>query len=108
MKSISTNLKGAMLVLWLAFSLSSCMSMRVVGEYDSAIPSPERVTRYSFLWGLVQPNDVQASPYCDSFSQVTIKNNVGHILLAGLTLGIVVPMTLEYECEAYEPIVEDL
>jgi hypothetical protein len=84
------------------------MSTKIVSRYDSDIPGTVKVTRWNFLWGLVQPNDVQTDELCESMCQVTVKNNLGYILISSVTLGIVVPMSAEYQCCPYEPEDEEL
>jgi hypothetical protein len=84
------------------------MSTKIVSTYDSDIPGTVKVTRWNFLWGLVQPNDVQTDSLCESMCQVTVKNNLGYILISGITLGIIVPMSAEYQCCPHDPGEEEL
>ena len=98
----------AIAVIIISFLGTSCMSTKIVSQYDSDMPGSVKVTEWNFLWGLVQPKDVQTDSLCESMCQVTVKNNIGHILISGLTLGIVVPMSAEYQCCPYEPEDEEL
>lgn len=84
-------------------TIPSCMSLRVVSQHDSDSPVPEKVTKWNFLWGLIQPNETLTRTTCESICQVNAKTNIGHILISGITFGIVVPMTIEYECCPYQP-----
>lgn len=90
------------------FILSSCMSTHIVAKHDSDNPVPEQVTKWNYFWGLVQPEVVETGSLCKSICQVTVKNNLGYILLSAATLGIVVPTSVEYECCAHEPDPGDL
>lgn len=83
--------------------LSSCMTVRVVDQYDSNNPVPVKVKKTVLLWGLVQPPDVPTDKLCDCICQVESKNNGLNILISAATLGIVVPMRMDYECCAYDP-----
>jgi hypothetical protein len=97
------RLKLALLFFGLIFILSSCANLRVVTKYDSDNPLPTTVSRVSYFWGLRQPVDIKADPSCKSICQVTAKTNAGQIIVSFITLGIVVPQTLQYFCCAEEP-----
>lgn len=94
---------SAILIIIVSLSCQSCMSTRIVANYDSDRPGTVKVTEWTFLWGLVQPKDVQTDELCESMCQVTLKNNIGYILISAVTLGIAVPMSAEYECCPFEP-----
>ncbi len=83
--------------------LYSCMTVRVVAQYDSNNPVPVKVKKTVLLWGLVQPTDVSTGELCDCICKVESKNNGLNILISAATLGIVVPMRMDYECCAYDP-----
>lgn len=84
--------------------VSSCANLRVISKYDSDNPVPVKVTRVSYFWGLQQPVDVTTGPDCKSMCQVKVKTNFGQVFLSAITLGIVLPQTMEYYCCATEPI----
>lgn len=96
------------LILAMALFLNSCTTTRIVTKYDSDTfannPLHQRTT-WSFAWGLVQPKDI--NPKCDSrfnhLDQVTVKNNLGFALISVLSLGIVMPQRVEWECAPYSP-----
>ena len=90
-------------LLLIVMLLTGCMNMRIVSQYDSANPVPEKVTRWVWFWGLKQPNDVKTDELCSSLCMVTVKNNFGYALISTFSLGIAVPMTVVYECCPYEP-----
>ncbi|QNL22640.1 hypothetical protein HZR84_12030 [Hyphobacterium sp. CCMP332] len=83
--------------------LYSCMTVRVVAQYDSNNPVPIKVKRTVLFWGLLQPKDVLTGEICESICKVEAKNNGLRIFVSAATLGIVVPMRLDYECCAYDP-----
>ena len=94
-------------------SLNSCTITRIVTKYDSdtfANNPLHQKTTWSFLWGLVQPKDI--NPQCDSRSnhlnEVTIKNNFGFALLSVASLGIVMPQRIEWVCAPYSPATDSL
>lgn len=94
-------------------SLNSCTTTRVVSKYDSDTfannPLNKKVT-WSFAWGLVQPKDI--NPKCDSrfnhLNQVTVKTNLGFALITVLSLGIVMPQSIEWYCAPYSPATDSL
>lgn len=91
------------LFIGIAFSMSSCMHMRVIAVNDSANPVPNRETHWTYFWGLKQHRDIQTDETCKSICKVTTVTNLGYILISALTIGIAVPQSLEYECCPYEP-----
>jgi hypothetical protein len=97
------RLKLSILFFSLIFILSACANLRVVAKYDSDNPVPTTVTKVSYFWGLRQPVDVRTTSSCRSICQVTAKTNAGHIIVSFITLGIVVPQSMEYFCCAEEP-----
>ena len=92
-----------MIVLLLIINLAACMNMRVAATYDSNNPVPEKVTKWTFIWGLVQPKDIETDSNCESICIVTAKNNLGYILISAATLGLAVPLSIEYQCCAFDP-----
>jgi hypothetical protein len=93
----------SMYVVMMTFGFSSCMQMRIVAFNDSNNPVPEKVTRTTYFWGLKQREGIRTPEGCSSICSVTTKTNMGQILLSTVTLGIVVPQTVEYSCCPYEP-----
>ncbi|XZF14869.1 hypothetical protein ACTHGU_01925 [Chitinophagaceae bacterium MMS25-I14] len=93
--------------------LSGCMTTNIVSQYDSntiANNPVNRKTTWTYAWGLVQPKDI--NPHCDSsfnhLNKVSMKTNFGFILLSVATLGIVVPMRVEWYCAPPDPATEIL
>lgn len=104
------NIKLAKIVVILAVAglLAGCMNMRIVAQYDSNNPVPVSETRWVLFWGLMQPNDINTDEHCESICNVTTKSTIGHILISTATLGIAVPLSVEYECCAFEPPIDEL
>lgn len=103
---------GVFLIVIL-ISIYSCTTTRVVSKYDSDTfannPLNQRTT-WSFVWGLVQPKDI--NPRCDArfnhLDQVTVKTNLGFALITVLTAGIVMPQRIEWACAPYSPPTDSL
>lgn len=105
---INTILTRVVVVLAVAGLFSGCMNMRIVAQYDSNNPVPVSETSWVLFWGLLQPNDTSTDENCESICKVTSKSTIGHILVSAATLGIAVPLTIEYECCAYEPPIDEM
>jgi hypothetical protein len=102
------QLKSFLIFVFLILLMSSCANMRIVSKYDSDNPAPIQVNRTSYFWGLRQPVDIKTDPTCNSICQITVKTNAGHIILSAITLGIVVPQSIEYFCCPEIPIPGEL
>jgi len=88
-------------LLTIFLTLQSCMTTRIVSKYDSdtMVNNPaNRKTAWTFAWGLVQTKDI--NPKCESgaMTSVTVKTNIGFILVSAATLGIAVPLKVEWTC----------
>src|ERR1044071_7972280 len=93
---------------FIAYTTESCTTTHIVTKYDCDTfannPLNKRTT-WSFVWGLVQPKDI--NPKCDSrfnhLNKVTVKNNLGFSLISVATLGIVMPQRVEWCCAPFSP-----
>jgi hypothetical protein len=95
---------GVALALALVFATSGCATNRISSPDRWAhATQPERETVWSFLWGSVQ-QDVRP-PNCPGpgLSEVTVKSNVGFALVSVLSLGIAMPVTIEWRCAKDKP-----
>jgi len=97
-KSFQQKFNSYLILTCLVFLMASCANLRIVSKYDSDNPAPVMVNRTSYFWGLRQPLDVKTEASCKSICQIKVKTNAGHILIAAITLGIVVPQSVEYFC----------
>ena len=95
-------------IIFIIYTQESCTTTRIVSKYDCDTfeNNPlNKKTTWSFLWGLVQPKDI--NPKCDSrfnhMNKVTIKNNLGFALISVATLGIAMPQRIEWCCAPYSP-----
>ena len=103
----------AFVLIFNFYALESCTTTRIVSKYDCDTfannPLNTRTT-WSYLWGLVQPKDI--NPNCDSRSnhmnKVAVKTNLGFTFISVVTLGIVMPQRVEWCCAPYTPPTETL
>jgi len=92
--------------LLVSLVFSSCAVSDTVGaHYNSDQPARAKhlshvgKTHWSYLWGLLKQGDWPAG--CQqgaNMSKVTVKTNPGFVLISVITLGIVVPQKLEWDC----------
>jgi len=95
------------LVLLLLIPLTNgCYHYRVVA------PDPEPATEYenrivhSLFWGLVQSKDISADDcLSNALDEVRITTNIGYSAISIATLGIWMPMNVQWRC-AKEPLQE--
>ena len=82
--------------------LSSCYTTTVMPKNVAQVHTPQKHTSWSFLWGIIEDKKLKNTDRVDckgnGLSTVTIKSNAGYILLSFVTLGIVVPIQIEYDC----------
>jgi hypothetical protein len=85
----------------------SCSTIHIISKYDCNTVANNNVnskTTWTFAWGLVQPKDID--PHCEpSFNhlnKVTVKTNLGFILISAVTVGIVIPQHVEWCCAPQE------
>ena len=107
MKNKSQNIKSLLFFLFALCVLQSCSTVNLVSKYDCNTVAHNNVnskTTWTFAWGLVQPKDID--PHCEKsfnhLNKVTVKTNLGFILLSAVTVGIVIPQRLEWCCAPQE------
>lgn len=98
----------SLLSFLILFSVNlSCSTTNIVSKYDCNTVAHNNVnskTTWTFAWGLVQPKDID--PHCEKsfnhLNKVTVKTNLGFILISAATLGIVIPQRVEWCCAPQE------
>jgi hypothetical protein len=88
----------SLIFLVILFSAPGCMSTRLVGDYSTDNILPNRKTTITYAWGLLQAQDIAAGCESKTICQVTTQTNIGYILVAAVTLGLVVPQKISWEC----------
>jgi hypothetical protein len=93
------TLRGS-LALSLILLGTGCYHYHIMPDRVPVSTDPRSETRVAFLWGLVQPNDI-VPPNCPRtvpLAQVTASTNLGFVFIGALTLGIVLPQDIEWQC----------
>lgn len=74
------------------------MNTRLIGYYSTSQIQPRQATRVTLAWGLVQGKDIAAECESKSICKVTNQTNLGYILVSALTVGLVVPQKIIWDC----------
>jgi hypothetical protein len=81
--------------------LPGCYAYHVTPQYADAVQrDPDGATMHSLFWGLAQ--SATRTPDCkgNGVTSVAARTNLGYALLSVVTLGIWVPLELEWSCAA--------
>jgi hypothetical protein len=89
--------KLPVLLLAATFALSGCYHYRVVTP-DAPATEYNRTTLHAMFWGLLQHDANVGDCVSDAMVEVRVRNNAGYILLSAVTLGIWVPLDVEWRC----------
>ncbi|KAA5547906.1 hypothetical protein [Adhaeribacter rhizoryzae] len=87
-----------LLLVGTTFSFTGCVNTRLVAFYSTDNIQSNQATRVSYLWGIVQPQDIPAQCESKTICKVNAKTNLGYILVSAVTLGIVVPQKIVWDC----------
>jgi len=84
----------------LMIALQSCYTYRVIPDGANANRTAAGdTTLYAYWWGLSPPATVVPNNCAgNGAAKVEVKKHIGHFLLTMVTLGIVSPMNLQWEC----------
>lgn len=95
-----------LLVVIILFLSSGCkVNYTVAAHADSDRPAQAHhlthtTTHYAYLWGLIDKNDPLPAgcPTGSNMSRVRVTTGPGSVILSLITLGIVVPQHVEWDC----------
>ncbi|MBY0426557.1 MAG: Bor family protein [Cytophagales bacterium] len=94
------NKKTILICLLSLFTLESCYHYRVIPKDTAVSTLPKPKVVYAFFWGAVEPKKELQPDDCNGngLSKVYVTTNYGFALITVLTLGMVTPMTVQWEC----------
>ena len=92
------KVKFSIVILMLAFYVMSCMNVKLIAKYDSDKIQSNSATRITYLWGIIQPRDIPAACPSKAICKVSTETNMGYIIISSVTLGIVVPQRVVWDC----------
>ena len=87
----------ASIVVILALSGEGCYHSRLTVEGTPATEY-EKKTTHALFWGLVQEDVAATNCKGDGLQEVRVSTNFGYALLSVATLGIWVPLEIEWRC----------
>jgi len=88
--------------------LQGCAQYRLVRPDDDPLGERRRETMHALFWGSMYSPQV-LSAECDGMgiNDVVVHDNFGYALLSVITLGIWMPIDIEYTCAAPPPVVNE-
>ena len=91
---------------FLLFSNFGCYQYKLLQTDASTSTLSETKQVYSYFWGIRSPRIETTNCGTNGFDRVVVRTSVGNSLVTILTLGIVSPMKVQWEC-AKDPPVSD-
>ena len=92
-----------------ALMLPACAQYRVIRPSDDpTADGPHRATINAFFWGTMYEPVVIATQCRFGINDVTIHRNFLDDLISVLTLGIWMPLEVEYNCAERQPVEHDM
>ena len=92
----------AAVVLAAFLLMEGCYHSRLTVSGEPATDYQKKTT-HALFWGLVQDNVVTSNCRGDGLQEVRMSTNFGYLLLSVATLGIWVPMEVEWRCAKAAP-----
>lgn len=92
------NSRFLLILLLVATMATSCMSTKLVANYDSDSVVHHKATKVTYLWGIIVSKDIPAKCESKTLCQVRTETNIGYIAISFITLGIVVPQKMVWDC----------
>lgn len=87
-----------LIIIIIFLATTGCMNTHLVAKYDTASIQSSQATKVTLFWGILQPKDIPAKCESETICKVTTQTNIGFILISAITLGIVVPQKVIWDC----------
>jgi hypothetical protein len=84
-----------------------CYHYRVIVPQPTPATEYEKKTSHALFWGLVQDETITNNCVSNTLDEVRVTTNMGYVLVSVLTLGIWVPLEVEWRCAKAPPRVEE-
>ena len=91
-------IRFSLVLLSIFLVTTGCMNTHLIAKYDTASIQSSQATRVTLLWGILQPKDIPAACESETICKITIQTNIGFIAISAITLGIVVPQKVTWDC----------
>jgi hypothetical protein len=79
-------------------STSGCYHYRIMPANTAPADDGHSTTKHAFFWGLLQERAEEPNCQGNGASEIVASTNFGYALISVATLGIWVPLTLEWKC----------
>ena len=88
-------------ILVSAPALCGCAHYRVISPDEDPLGDYQTVTSNAYFWGaLYEPEAVVAECQGQGINDVVVRRNLVHDLISVVTLGVWMPIELQYRCKA--------
>ena len=98
MKKALSLLRNFILLLLLSYSFCSCYSSRLVASVETDALVSSKKTHWTFFWGLIEQEQVDAKCPEESISNVTVRDNFLFNAINVASVGIFNPVRFEWNC----------
>lgn len=86
--------------------MSGCYHYRVIAPNPDPATDYESRVAHSLFWGLMQARDISADDcLSNALDEVRVTTNLGYSVISVATIGIWMPMNVQWKC-AKEPLQE--
>jgi hypothetical protein len=91
--------KAVTIFLFASLTLQSCYQTKIIPKNVMPATEVESKTVVEYFWGLAhEPTITPQDCMGNGITNVKMKTNLGYILISAVTLGIVVPVTVQWQC----------
>ena len=84
--------------IFILFTVSSCYQYKLYQRDATTASLPETKLVYSYFWGIKSPEIKIADCHGNGFDRVVVKTNLVNSFVTIISLGIVSPMRVYWEC----------
>ena len=77
---------------------TGCYDYRVVSARPDPATDYTHRTRHAFFWGLLQQDAVATDCVSNALDEVRVSTNAGYLVVSVLTLGVWVPLDVQWKC----------
>lgn len=98
MANSQKNILGLLIILLSFLLLTGCYTHKLVASPDADNVIRHKRTTWGFIWGFVDPKDIQAQCENGGISNVATDNTFFHSLLTVASVGVVNPNKITWDC----------
>ncbi len=102
-QSLVTLARTAPLLLVLLGHLGGCATHRLVVDEPNPATGYEDATLTAYFWGTIEREEVAENCLDHALDEVRVRTNPAYALVTVITLGIVVPVEVQWKCRKLPP-----